>query len=107
MKVNGRFQTAMKSESSDEIAEENEISSDSGDSDAKVDSNGMFLFVCLAWEQFLSLRFCCFRFLCVYFLQLIAALITHLDLLYFCFVDQDSARDRGPACHPDKRRKKV
>ena len=50
MKVNRRFQTGMKSESSDEIANENEISSDSGDSDAEVDSNGMFLFVCLAWQ---------------------------------------------------------
>ena len=52
MKVNRRFHTGMKSESSDEIAEENGISSDSGDSDAEVDSNGMFLFVCLAWQQF-------------------------------------------------------
>lgn len=36
-----------ESESSDEIAKENEISSAYGDSDAEVDSNGMFLFVCL------------------------------------------------------------
>ena len=34
-----------ESESSDEIAEENEISTASGDSDAEVDSNSMFLFV--------------------------------------------------------------
>ena len=42
----------------------------------------------------------------MYYLRLIAALITHLDLLYFCFVDQDSARDRCPVRRPDKRRKR-
>ena len=34
-----------ESEPSDEIAEENEISTASGDSDAEVHSNSMFLFV--------------------------------------------------------------
>ena len=37
-----------ESKSSDEIADENEISSASGDSDAEVDSNGMFVYICLA-----------------------------------------------------------
>ena len=32
----------------------------------------------------------------MYYLRLIYALVTHLDFLYFCFVDQDSAHDRNP-----------
>ena len=57
-------------------------------------------------NNFYPLDFVVFTF-CACYLQLIDAPITHLDLLYFCFVDQDSAHDRGSVRCPDKRRKKV
>lgn len=40
----------------------------------------------------------------MYYLQLIYALATHLDFLYFCFVDQDSAHAGSPIRHPDNPR---
>lgn len=61
-----------------------------------------FLFVCSS-NNFYTFDFAVFAF-CAYYLRLIYALVTHLDFLYFCFVDQDSAHDCSPNCRPNNPR---
>ena len=61
-----------------------------------------FLFVCSS-NNFYTFDFAVFAF-CAYYLWLIYTLVTHLDFLYFCFVDQDSAHDCSPNCRPNNPR---
>ena len=43
----------------------------------------------------------------LHYSRIVYAVVTHLDFLYFCFLDQDSANDRSPIRRPDNPRRNL